>query len=98
MKLQAVKGEYTLQYWTATCPECRMVNRMDSTRSFKPQILDLLRGDGNPGRIKTPATCEHFQQLSEPGHASDFIFKVLKGEIKEAPKKSSLYDFEELIA
>ncbi len=86
MQTEEVPGRMVGKYWWATCPECRMCNRLDPEREYRPQILDLLRANG-PGRVKVPAVCEHFLRLKEPGQPSPFLF---------GRKNSSLFDFEEV--
>lgn len=92
-----IQGKYLDSFWMGTCPFCNTKNFMNPARSFKPARglirkeisgRPFIEGDGN--------ICEHFQQLKNPGTASEFLFKgkaiVAKSQKKQEPEKENMRD------
>ena len=80
-----IPGKYLDSFWVGTCPVCNKKNFVDPARFFKP-ARGLIRKEisgGGPFVEGAGNICEHFQQLKNPGTASEFLFKGKKEPEKE---------------
>ena len=80
-KFSQISGSFEDGYWMGICPSCDYHNRMDPMRSYKPAR--------DPFNINKSLICEHFQQLLNPGTASEFLFltKVNKVNVNPVNRK-----------